>query len=1340
MSSQDAGPSISYTPPYTRRRPPNRLSPSAYNIPQRPMVLQHHRRTSGSALTIQTQFNKQPNITSHSATQEYPNNPHFSHMMNSMLGSPYLTTTDIPQTPPHFNLDNNEGEEYDTHRARPPSPAPTADYSFIDVEELEGDNVPTVQMPGSYPYGHRRSISSSFAGFGIQSPAAWSSPRGHTYYTSPGLGGVPFISLNHPTESISMPNIPQQSNPFKTLLPRIWDALSSPGKAFSGSHNINSPPTSSPASIDSSPAGSPRIFSHSISLPTQLFSSQSPSGHHSPLLWNSNSRSQNKGKGRAQPSPYSPFASEPAEDVHFSELSPLDGEEGELIDEACFVDVRAVTGVDILRLLPPELAVYILQLVCPPPVRCHMQHAPGAEKQDPLVNEAEEKSKVALRAILACLTVSRTWRRLASDNPVWHALFLGRWDVDLRKADMSHMWKFEAGSSANIVDSPSRQLKRHRWKLKPRAQAFKFGASLKHSTTQCRRPQSSLLSPHLTPHLAHKALRHPKQNFPLQFDWQKMYMDRLGLEKRWLGTSYVHVPMSLPEEPPCIRETSRSMTSREAPRSRSLSPARLLRGGNTLSAIAGCSVDHLAESTSVGRAAGKTAELRAIPASRTEPVNMNLVFKAEKWEPERRELHGHTDSVYCVDFDSQRIITGSRDRTVIAWSLKTGRRLGTFVGAHTGKLIREFKHTHTSLIFDVKFNLGRIVSASHDQRICVLDFTTVERRYFPPKRGVIFPKLVHSPIYTTLTEPHAPTRLNVINTVTLAFHLLTVIQTILSPMVDVGLFSILTLTLFLLPVPFTLHPVKIPVPLPFLGWRTLPIDLYSAPIFAIVVLWALQCLGIEQVYDGIVGTDNIRPYKIIITFLSLAYISITLDVTGVLEAAVFWAGSRARSDGWKLYIYFYIIVTILGLIFSSDPVIHSTGAFLADFTIARGLQPLPWLISAFAAINTPAMVLFTGNPTNFIICDIFDINKAVFSAYTILPFAACSIVCLLVSVRQFRGTKYFPSQPSISGWTTARDSLQDATATVAGIFFLGCCLVVSLGLGFLHIGVWGIILSFAGLKSFIDLFCDHNRFVTAARASSTYSLVASTPSTFPASILGTALEVDPETRPTPSEDGDNDQTPKTYFGNAYRLLTLRFPTFFNALPQLPFGLIPLVFSQSILVEALSKHGWIELFGRWLAAASGGKMIPIIWTVGIIGVLLCNFAGTNIGTTILLAKVIRQANLDGPSETGAAIALAVVSNIGAVNLSFSSSRSAFLWRAILQQEGIIMTWSKFAKWNSVPLVAMTCVGLAIVGASGDGKMILWNIESGERLRTFDGHDRGLACIEFKVPHSYIGPDE
>lgn len=42
---------------------------------------------------------------------------------------------------------------------------------------------------------------------------------------------------------------------------------------------------------------------------------------------------------------------------------------------------------------------------------------------------------------------------------------------------------------------------------------------------------------------------------------------------------------------------------------------------------------------------------------------------------------------------------------------------------------------------------------------------------------------------------------------------------------------------------------------------------------------------------------------------------------------------------------------------------------------------------------------------------------------------------------------------------------------------------------------------------------------------------------------------------------------------------------------------------------------------------------------------------------------------------------------------------------------------------------------IVSASGDGRMMLWDIQAGERVRTFEGHDRGLACIDFKVRSAF-----
>lgn len=48
--------------------------------------------------------------------------------------------------------------------------------------------------------------------------------------------------------------------------------------------------------------------------------------------------------------------------------------------------------------------------------------------------------------------------------------------------------------------------------------------------------------------------------------------------------------------------------------------------------------------------------------------------------------------------------------------------------------------------------------------------------------------------------------------------------------------------------------------------------------------------------------------------------------------------------------------------------------------------------------------------------------------------------------------------------------------------------------------------------------------------------------------------------------------------------------------------------------------------------------------------------------------------------------------------------------------------------------MNAIGLEggrVVSASGDGRMMLWDAASGRCERVFEGHERGLACIEFKV---------
>lgn len=202
--------------------------------------------------------------------------PRFSRLLSSVLGSPFLTTTDLPLQPDLMDLDMLD--------ARPASPVPSVDFSIIDVDPDETDA--NTRIPGAYPLQRHSMFPLATESF------AWPSVPSST------------TMFNRASDT------PQ--NPFRALLPRIWDALSSPSRGVL---------TSAASSRSSSPT--PRLGS--------WYLADSPAQEQSGA----------KGKARA-----SLAGNASSSDISFAEISPLDDEEGELIDdEACFVDVRAVTGI-----------------------------------------------------------------------------------------------------------------------------------------------------------------------------------------------------------------------------------------------------------------------------------------------------------------------------------------------------------------------------------------------------------------------------------------------------------------------------------------------------------------------------------------------------------------------------------------------------------------------------------------------------------------------------------------------------------------------------------------------------------------------------------------------------------------------------------------------------------------------------------------------------------------------------------------------------------------------------------------------------------------------------------
>jgi len=495
-----------------------------------------------------------------------------------------------------------------------------------------------------------------------------------------------------------------------------------------------------------------------------------------------------------------------------------------------------------------------------------------------------------------------------------------------------------------------------------------------------------------------------------------------------------------------------------------------------------------------------------------------------------------------------------------------------------------------------------------------------------------------------------------------------------------------------------------------------------------------------KIRDGIVGTDGVKPYNILILFISLAYMAITLDITGILQAAAFWVSNQGGNQGRKLYFYFYVLLTTVSMVIGNDPVILSGTAFLVYYTSATNLEPMAWLIGEFAAANTASMVLFVGNPTNVVICEGFQVNNAAFTAYTILPFIACSIACYGALAFQFRHVQHIPRTFAVRGKLNPREALRDPVSAIFGGILLLTCLTLVIVLSFFHVDVWKIVLPFAVTKFIFDLSWDHYRFTHGQldglnptneasqedevfaqmkRALSMPSDTAHIESELASGLarrsegIGGRLKKNGSLPVTPNgSNGDSPEgtsvngkaetrlfaTQRDKFNSKYASLAAHFPTFFTALPRLPFGLIPFAFSQFILIEGLSHQGWIDIFATWLVKATHRQIIPTTWLVGVIGVILCNVAGTNIGATILLTKVVHAApDFPASSARAAAIALAVASNIGAASFTFSASLAGLLWKSILESKGIKIKQSTFAFWNCLPLLVMTGVGLAIVTA-------------------------------------------
>lgn len=173
-----------------------------------------------------------------------------------------------------------------------------------------------------------------------------------------------------------------------------------------------------------------------------------------------------------------------------------------------------------------------------------------------------------------------------------------------------------------------------------------------------------------------------------------------------------------------------------------------------------------------------------------------------------------------------------------------------------------------------------------------------------------------------------------------------------------------------------------------------PLNFITAPLIADLFLLAILAIGRKEVHDGIVGADNINPIDIMVFFLTLAYIAISIDASGLIRYLAFKVLQKAGKVGHRLFFYLFVFFFGLGSFIGNDPIILSGTAFLAYMTRVSSniVHPRAWIHSQFAIANIASAILVSSNPTNLVLAGAFKIKFIVYTANMIVPVVVTAIV------------------------------------------------------------------------------------------------------------------------------------------------------------------------------------------------------------------------------------------------------------------------------------------------------------------------------------------------------------
>lgn len=228
------------------------------------------------------------------------------------------------------------------------------------------------------------------------------------------------------------------------------------------------------------------------------------------------------------------------------------------------------------------------------------------------------------------------------------------------------------------------------------------------------------------------------------------------------------------------------------------------------------------------------------------------------------------------------------------------------------------------------------------------------------------------------------------------------------------------------------------------------IDTYwiAALVGAVVLLLSFQ-FDIKAIGQELIADSAINPLKILVLFISMTVLSIFLDELGFFSYLASITLKRAKTSQFRLFLYLYLIVSVLTVFTSNDVIILSFTPFICYFAKNAKIDPMPYLAAEFVAANTWSMALVIGNPTNIYLATASDISFLAYVKVMALPTVVAGVVSF--------GMLFLVFRKKLTGKIEgqAEDvTVKDKVNLVIGIIHLGACTILLAISSYIGIEMW----------------------------------------------------------------------------------------------------------------------------------------------------------------------------------------------------------------------------------------------------------------------------------------------